>query len=162
VTGEGQYYKVDCPEVPSEMTATILVSNTSRLQFFRRLTHFECFGSRRSRVLLLHSSFFCLQSEMVHTCLFACHSGCHELVSLPVKQSKMWRKRSQSSDFLCAPITNLGSNCHTLCGVFTLTGHCCVQFRIQCCDSSVPLLLLLPHYCTCARSTDCHGYFIIF
>jgi hypothetical protein len=39
--------------------------------------------------------------------------------------------------FLCASVTNPGANCHTLCGVHILKGHCCVQFRIQCCDSSV-------------------------
>jgi hypothetical protein len=128
---------MDCPEVPSETTATILVSKASRLQFFRRLTHFECFGCRRSRVLLLHSSLLRLRSEMVHTYLFACHSGCHELVSLLVKQSKMWRKRSCSADFLCTSVTNLGAKCHKPCGVHILKGYCCVHFRIQCCESSV-------------------------
>jgi len=66
----------------------------------------EFFGCWRSWLFILHSSLFCLRSEIICLCLIACYYGVWELISFFFRWLHMWRKWSQNVDF-CAVLSDI-------------------------------------------------------
>lgn len=80
--------------------------------------HFEYFGCWRSCLFPLHSSMFCLRSEMVHSCPIACHCGFCEHISFFFEWLHMWKSSLKMLIFVLFHQTSCGiSVLHTQCYV---------------------------------------------